>query len=136
MSYTDARFNLAYAQITAGDAAAAVASLTIVLAQDVSSTDARYLRGESYIALNKLEQARKDLEQAVVEWQRKQSPSLANAWYALSHARRQTGDPAGAREAACKASEMGHKRARCPTANAPLTTQSEEWVSDLFDATR
>ncbi len=134
--YTDARFNLAYSQILSGDAAGAVASLSVVIAQDPKLTDARYLRGESYIALKKLEQARKDLERAVLEWGDKGSPASAGAWYALSYARRETGDAAGARKAACKAHSLKHPRAICPRADAPLPAQADEWVSDLFDAQR
>lgn len=131
-SNKDARFNLAYAQIFDNDLVSGVANFSMVLAQDPKATHARYMRGESYIRLGDLKKARKDLERTVDEWGDKGSPASKNAWYALSHARRQTNDAVGAREAACKASDLGHERAVCPTASAPLTTQSDEWVSDLF----
>jgi serine/threonine protein kinase len=134
--YSDARFNLAYAQSADNDLVAGVANFTAVLIQNPGATDARYLRGESYIGLGKLKKARKDLEKAVIEWGDTGSPMSPSAWYALSHARRQTGDPALARQAACKASELGHKRAVCPTARDPLTDQADEWVSDHFETQR
>ncbi len=134
--YTDARFNLAYSQIASSNPAAAAASLSIVLAQEPSMTRARYLRGESYIELKQMEPAQKDLELVVLEWGDRGSSLSGGAWYALSHARRENGDAARARQAACKASELGHTRAICPKSDSPLPAQADEWVSDIFDTER
>ncbi len=135
-SYTDARFNLAFAQIGTNALSAGIGNFTAVLAQDPKATDARYMRGESYIRLGELQKARKDLERTVEEWQAQGTPVTKEAWYALSHARRQTDDAKGARDAACKASKLGHKRAACPAASEPLNTQADDWVSDVFGAQR
>ena len=105
------RFNLALAALERKDPATAVALLSDVIAHDRAAPNAFLLRGRARLAAGDRAAGESDLAEAV-----RQAPADGEAWLLLGMARAGK-DEAGAREAFCRARDLGRAEAkgRCPS---------------------
>jgi serine/threonine-protein kinase len=105
------RFNLALAALERKDPATAVALLSDVIAHDRAAPNAFLLRGRAHLAAGDRAAGEADLAEAV-----RQAPGNGEAWLLLGVARAGR-DDAGARQAFCRARDLGRAEAagRCPS---------------------